>query len=390
MNLLKRSFLFNLLLASLVVVGLLVLFFNSLDWLTNHNRQTTVPPVEGKNMKEAMKILKKKGFEVLVDSTYQGYKNPLEVLFQEPASGSTVKFGRTIFLTVNRQTPPSIAMPNLVGKSFRNALLTMQSYRLIMGDTIYRPDLATGSVLEQQWKGKILSPGTMVPIGSRIDLVIAEGFSGAIEVPNLVGLSWKEARTILDSLIITPNAVWEGEITDSDYAIIYSQTPEPINELDFKNSINRGDLIDLRIMQNPSQELLLQNQSGSKKLLGDDEEVLTDSNEVPISSVKESSLNGSKPDTGTKKKIVPGMNIPSQKPIAPKSESKTDTKAKTDVGTKVKSSNTKTGATGVNQGADKPAKPKTDKPKTDKPKVDKPKSDKPVKPADDPIKSEYD
>jgi eukaryotic-like serine/threonine-protein kinase len=380
--LLKRSLIFNLFLALLVVIGLLFLFFNSLDWLTNHNKETTVPNLEGKNMNEAVKLLKKQGFAIQVDSTYQSYKKPLEVLFQEPISGAKVKVGRTVFLTVNRKTPPSIPMPNLVGISFRNALLTMQSFRLVMGDTIYKPDLATGSVLEQLYKGKPIGPGNLVPVGSKIDLVIAEGFSGAVDVPNLIGMTWKEVSGILDSLVITPNVVWEGSITDSNNAIVYAQSPESLNELDFRNSINQGDLIDLRVLQNPSQDLLLQNQPGSNKLLGNDEAIPSDTTEVPIATVKQSDLSTDHNDKDTvkKRRHVPGMDVPTSKPKVDPDQGVDDNLAKTkskkrlgiDNNTKDKGVNAKTDKTGVTS------------------KHTKPKTDKPVKQSDDQTKNEYD
>lgn len=317
-------------------------------------------------MQNAISILENKGFDVVIDSTFQSYKHPLEVIFQEPAAGSVVKFGRTIFLTINRKTPPSIPMPNLVGISFRNALLTMQSFRLTMGDTIYKPDLASGSVLEQHYKGQIITAGTMVPIGSKIDLVIAEGFSGAIDVPNLVGLSWQEASVILDSLILTPNAIWEGDISDSATAVIYAQTPEAINELDFKNSINRGDLIDLRIMQNPSPELIQKNRGGSQRLLGIEDSTLKDSNETPVTTIRESQLNATRQGTDTaKKKKLPSSLLPE----------KDKSKEASIIQKKDDSKNKKTDNTVI------PPKPVDKKPK--------PKTGTPVINADDPTKNEY-
>jgi hypothetical protein len=138
----------------------------------------------------------------------------------------------------------------------------------------------------------------LVPIGSRIDLVIGEGLSDQIDVPNIIGMSWNEAKALLDSKMLSINAIWEGEITDSAFAIIYNQQPEAINELDFNNQILAGDIIDVRIMQSPSQELLLKNQPGSKKLLGssnEDTAEVTSSTEVqmperPIGSINRDSI----------------------------------------------------------------------------------------------------
>jgi hypothetical protein len=83
------------------------------------------------------------------------------------------------------------------------------------------------------------------------------------------------------------NVVWDGEISDTNTAIIYNQQPESKNELDFINNIPPGDMIDIRIMQKPSAELLRMNQAGSRKFLdpNDTNAVITygpATNELPI------------------------------------------------------------------------------------------------------------
>lgn len=266
---LKRSFLFNVLLIVGIVAALLFIFFNSLDWMTNHGKETKVPLMIGKKAKDAVKILEKQGFKVKIDSHYVSYKSPLEVLQQEPENGATVKVGRTIFLTVNPKMPPSIKMPALVNLSFRYAMMVMKSNRLVMGDTIYRPDIAAGSILEQLYNGKPIAPGTLIPFGSKISLVVGEGLYGEVNVPNLIGMSWGEAKALIKSLELTSNVMWEGAITDSASAIVFMQQPDALNELDFINKIPKGDMLDIRVMQSPSQELLARNQPGSKKLLGE-------------------------------------------------------------------------------------------------------------------------
>ena len=344
---LKGSFLFNLIIITLVTIGLLLMFFISLNWLTNHGKQIAVPKLMGKKMTVAVKQLESMGFCIEIDSTYKEGKAPLEVLFQEPEAGTSVKIGRTIFLTINRKTPPSIEMPNLVNMSFRNALLTMHSYNLEIGDTNYRPDVAAGAVLEQWVGGKQIPPGTMIPFGTRIDLVVGEGLSGEQEVPNLIGMNWSVAHALLDSLMLTSNAIWEGKITDSGSAIIYMQQPEALNELDFKNSIPEGDIIDIRLMQSPSQELLHNNQPGSKKLIGDDS--LGDTSDDIINSPAPQPKK-TPTDSIKKKKPMKGFNVHD-----PKVDTVDDKKKSKGTHTKKPGSDVKSG--------DKPKKPAPPKPK---------------------------
>lgn len=263
---LRRSLILNLLLALLLVAGLGFAFFNSLNYITNHGEEIKVPKLKGKNLDVALKELRAMKFKIEIDSTYKSYIDPLQVLRQEPDAGSTVKIGRTIFILVNRAEPPKVEMPNVVSKSFRNAVLILKSYRFVMGDTIYRPDIAAGAVLEQLLNGKKVTPGTKIPYGSRIDLVVGEGLADyQVDVPNLIGKSWRDARDILTRAGLFNLLVYDGKIDDTMRAIVYKQYPEALNELDFPNAIRGGDMIDIHLMQNPSAQILRKNAPGSLK-----------------------------------------------------------------------------------------------------------------------------
>jgi len=254
---LKNSFLFNLFVVLLLCAGLYFVFFASLGLLTQHGREAKVPKVIGKDLKQAQLSLESMGFEVEVDSSYDPDKKPFVVLAQIPDVNAVVKKGRTIFLTVNKAQPPLTPMPKLTDLSYRSAVLILGSSRLILGDTIHRPDYAKGTVLDMLYEGRPVKPGDMVPQGSKIDLVIGEGF-GNVEsnVPDVIGLSADEGIAILAGNGLVVTTIWDGFIDDSASAIIYRQTPSPYNELDMPNRIKEGDVIDIRIKQNPANEEL--------------------------------------------------------------------------------------------------------------------------------------
>src|SRR5690606_15523086 len=103
-----------------------------------------------------------------------------------------------IFLIVNKQNPPETPMPSLVNLSFRSAEMLLKSNKLKLGDTTMRPDMAQGAVLEQLVNGKVITAGTMVPQGSKIDLVIGDGLGNKeINVPDITGLTYPEAVAML-------------------------------------------------------------------------------------------------------------------------------------------------------------------------------------------------
>jgi eukaryotic-like serine/threonine-protein kinase len=254
---LRNSFLFNLFLMFLLCAGLYFIFFSSLSLITRHKSEARVPNVLNKNVKIAAKQLERLGFDVEVDSSYDPKAKPLMVLGIMPDIGSVVKQGRTIFLTVNKAEPPLTPMPKLTDLSYRSAIKILESARLVLGDTTHKPDYAKGAVLEQLYKGRPLKAGDMVPQGSRIDLVIGDGFGSVeMDVPDVIGMTAGEGITILNSSGLNMAVSWEAPISDSSSAIIFRQTPAPFNELDVPNRIKEGDVIDVFIKQNPSPEEL--------------------------------------------------------------------------------------------------------------------------------------
>lgn len=272
---LKNSFLFNLLLILLLCIGFYYLFFASLGLITHHSSEIKVPDVTGKQLKPAYQQLEKMGFDIDIDSSYDPDKKPFVVLSQSPEINALVKTGRTIFLTINKAQPPLAPMPKLQDLSYRSAVMILKSSRFILGDTIQKPNYANGAVLDQLYNGSHVNPGEMIPQGSRIDLVVGIGFGNSeMNVPDVIGMTAEEGIAILNGNGLTPIIIYDGEITDSSTAIIYNQSPAPYNELNFQNMIKEGDVIDVRIMQNPTKEEMENNRRPAKTVI--EEEPITE------------------------------------------------------------------------------------------------------------------
>lgn len=244
----KRSFGFNLAVAvgSILLLGLI--FFMSLGFITKHGDTLVVPDVYKKNVQEATMILEKAGFNVDVrDSIYIDSIPQLAVWEQTPEKGATVKVGRTIYLTINKVVPPMVAMPDLEGFTFRSAEMMLHSLRLNVGDTIYKPDFATNTVLQQLLNGKPLKPGKMVPEGSNITLVLSSG-TGNTEnpAPDLIGLTFLEAKETLSASNLTLGIVLvDPSVTDTANAYVSKQVPMARNNLNERNKVRAGESIDI-------------------------------------------------------------------------------------------------------------------------------------------------
>src|SRR6195952_563528 len=167
---------------------LLLIFLGSLSLLTRHGTVLKIPGVTGQSLENAKKTLAAQGFDVQIqDSTYNDTVPPLQVVKQFPDADNLVKVNRTVYLTINRSVAPFVGMPNLVSMTFRNAEMVLRHYGLQIGDTIFRPDFAKNSVLDQQYNGENIKPGTKIQQGSKITLVLGNGVGGMeYQIPDLV------------------------------------------------------------------------------------------------------------------------------------------------------------------------------------------------------------
>ncbi len=254
----KRSFLINLLVAIALLFLIIFLFFASLGSITRHNETIRVPSVTGKSLADATSFLQREGFKVSVqDSVYIDTLQPLAVVKQSPESEELVKINRTVYLTINRATPPLIDMPDLRGFSFRSAQMYLQSLGLKLGDTSYTPDIARNAVKDQKLNGKTIMPGTKIPIGTAIDFILGNGLGNTeLTVPDLVGFTISQAKDYLSGdniglgVIIAVSA-----IQDTANAYIVKQNPEPETQLPdgstAHNHIRAGQLMDVWISTAP-------------------------------------------------------------------------------------------------------------------------------------------
>jgi beta-lactam-binding protein with PASTA domain len=243
----SRPLWFHIGIAIVAVIILILVFLLSLNWITRHGESRTVPAVVGKNINEVEKFLDTKGFEVVVqDSAYYDSLPPGFVLRQVPEADEVVKINRTVYVTINRFVPPDVEMPNLLGSSYRNAEMVLRNLGLRMGDTSYRFDFAKNSVLEQLYNGSSIKAGTKLKMGSSISLVLGSGLgSEDVNVPDLVGRSYDEARALLDAQGLSGLVIVDPNVKDTASAFVYKQNPMPRTTDGARLRIRAGQMIDI-------------------------------------------------------------------------------------------------------------------------------------------------
>ncbi len=220
-------------------LGLAVLFYALLIWgtflgldiFTRHNKYIKLPSFIGKTEPEIKKLCKQYQLRyVITDSIYDTRTKPGAVVEQIPQPGVNVKENRKIFLTINAVGPEKIAMPDLTGISVREAAMVAEIYGIKIGNLKFVPDIAKNNILKQQYKGNDIAPGTLIPKGSIIDLVVGTGISNEkTYVPCLYGLTYEQAEQALTETALNVGAVIYDETVknakDSSIAKVFKQNP---------------------------------------------------------------------------------------------------------------------------------------------------------------------
>ncbi|MDA7727935.1 PASTA domain-containing protein, partial [Flavobacteriaceae bacterium] len=97
------------------------------------------------------------------------------VIEQDPLEGSQVKEGRKIYLILNPSAYRTVAVPDVIRRTFRQAKPSLEAVGFQIGAKIYRNDLGKNEVLQLRHNGQIIEAGTMLPKTSKIDLVLGNG-----------------------------------------------------------------------------------------------------------------------------------------------------------------------------------------------------------------------
>jgi len=176
----SKVFAIQLLIAALIVGVLGYLFMHWLTFTTDHGEEITVPDLSKLSELQVEEKLDGLNLEyVLLDSVdfRKGYPKH-SVVEQDPIAGEKVKEGRKIYIKINSSGFTTVRIPNLIEKTYRQAVPTLKSLGLEEGTITYKPYLGKDMVLEMRFNGKKLNPGDKVFKSSKIDLVLGDGKVG--------------------------------------------------------------------------------------------------------------------------------------------------------------------------------------------------------------------
>lgn len=225
-----RFIFWNIVLAILVgfmILGVLIFW---LERYTQHGHEVSVQDVRGMTVSEATPLLAAQGLKMqVIDSTYSDKVPFGTIVEQDPRPASHAKEGRMVYVVINATTRRQIVMPDLQDMSYRQAEATLRSMGLRVDTTYeYQPSQFRDLVLDVKRNGESIPPGTKLAQGTRVRLVVGKGRgSERVSVPNVVGMTLQEARSVILTRRLTVGAVqYDEPKTEGVPQYVYRQVPE--------------------------------------------------------------------------------------------------------------------------------------------------------------------
>jgi beta-lactam-binding protein with PASTA domain len=236
----------NIIFAVSTIILLLLVMNLWLMIYTRHGQTFETPNFVGLSLSDARRLAHSKRLRIEVnDSVFIAHKMPGSVIEQHPKPKVRVKNNRNIFLTLNASSAKKMHMPNVVGSSLRQAKATIEMQGFEVGRLSFAPDMASGNVLSQLYRGRKVQPNELLTVGSKIDLVLGRSYSSErTALPQLKGLSLTSAKSnIIEAALNVGKIMFDESIVnmvDSLEAKVYAQYPAAVEnaELEVGSSVD--------------------------------------------------------------------------------------------------------------------------------------------------------
>lgn len=176
----SKAFFKQVAIALVIIILFVFLMTQWLSYTTNHGQQIPVPNLSKMSVEKAGEALEALDLEYVVLDTvdFRADFPPYTIVQQDPLPDVAVKKNRKVYIKVNAGSYSAVLLPDLIQKTYRQALPTLKNIGLEEGKKTYKPYLAKDVVLEMWQNGKKLKAGDKVQKASKIDLVLGDGKTG--------------------------------------------------------------------------------------------------------------------------------------------------------------------------------------------------------------------
>lgn len=195
------------------------------------NTTVDVPNVVGKQVSVAKNMLEDKHLRVSTSEVTNTDIPAGQVISQTPGAGEKVKEQRTIHLVVSKGVG-DITVPDLSGLSLEQARLRLKDIGLVVGKiTQQSMDGKPDNVIIAQTP----SGDSKVAKGTTVDVVVNKAKAKNVKMPDLIGMTLKDARDVLASHNLGVNQI-VGSIEEK--SVVTNQSTKSGDEIDEGTAIN--------------------------------------------------------------------------------------------------------------------------------------------------------
>ena len=248
----SKFFWINFILALLVLYVIFYFTMRNLDTYTNHSVKIQVPNLKGIQLSELDDSLKLLEIEYKIRDSVFSNDYPMGMIIQQDPSPHSedfpnyIKPNRTIYLTIVKKqeiykTIPDL-LTNVTSKNIGKSKLEKLGFKVELEVKDHKDK---DKVLELRYEDKLLKTGKKLVRGSTIKLVFGSGDKGKpIELPDFKGMNiylatQKASEIGLDLEIQYYDSVLN--LKDSNFAVVYSQYPDPL--INNKSLISIGSVV---------------------------------------------------------------------------------------------------------------------------------------------------
>ena len=236
----RRNFKLIILLIVATFVLMVLIGFTTF-WLSVRGaEEVLVPNVENKELIAALIELQEKELYPRLQVRYSSDYEKGIVIEQRPSSGTIVRAGRRIILTVSRG-PVIDRVEDYVGQKLEDVQIHLQtlfaSYRALLKikepvSYVFDPEPA-GTILAQKPE-----PGTVIDSVTELELVVSRGPRGElVEVPEFIDMEFRNALAQLSSSNFPFIFSVKRAEGDERAGVIVAQTPEAKSEVPYGSVI---------------------------------------------------------------------------------------------------------------------------------------------------------
>lgn len=202
--------------------GQLVVPDTMLDFTVSLGPPITTPDVAGLAQAEGEAALIAAGLVVGAITEQNDFDVPQgSIIGQDPAAGTNVAEGTPVDLVVSLG-PPTVAAPDVVGQSLAAAGTALDAAGLVTGGVSQQSSMtvAAGDVISQS-----PAAGTVVIVGTEVDLVVSSGPPPLVVVPDVSGQTQAEAEAALAGANLVVGTITDQNDDTIPAGSIVSQTP---------------------------------------------------------------------------------------------------------------------------------------------------------------------